>query len=147
MEQKAQALLERARYGHLSTTDENGYPYTIGVNILFLDGSFYFHCATAGEKLENIKRDPKVCINVDEMFEIKSEGVIEPCKVGVRYESVVARGRAYIVEDEGRRMELLNEIVRKFTPQLADVPIPPEAAKRTSLVEIVVDSFAYKEHG
>jgi len=147
LEKKTLALLARAQYGHISTIGENGFPYTVGINLIYLDGSFYFHCSTKGEKLDNIIRDPRVCVNIDEMFEVKTRGVEEPCKVGVRYESVVARGQAFVVTDEDKRIKILSEIVSKYAPSLAHRSMPAEALKRTCVIEIAVDSLTYKERG
>jgi len=42
-------LLERGKYGVLSSVDEDGQPYGVPVNYVF-DGneSIYFHCAREG---------------------------------------------------------------------------------------------------
>lgn len=145
MKDKMDALLSRSLYGHISTLDKDGYPYTIGANVLYSGGKFYFHCAAEGEKLDNIKKNPKVCVNIDELFEIKTTGVDEPCKVGVRYESVVARGRAAVVADEDMRLDVLKKIAAKYAPGIAGRPMPGDALERTCVVAIEVDNMTYKE--
>ena len=50
----AMALLERGKYGILSTSDRNNQPYGIPVNYVLIEGCIDFHCATEGHKLENI---------------------------------------------------------------------------------------------
>ena len=43
--QECEAVLSSARRGILAVHGENGYPYGLPVNYLYLDGKIYFHCA------------------------------------------------------------------------------------------------------
>ena len=54
-EKEAREILSEGEYGVLSTMGENGYPYGVPVNYVYLNDNIYFHCAAdVGPKLENI---------------------------------------------------------------------------------------------
>ena len=55
------ALLRRGQVGVLSTSGADGAPYGVPVHYLWQDGKLWFHGLPAGEKLENIARDHRVC--------------------------------------------------------------------------------------
>ncbi|MBR0287080.1 MAG: hypothetical protein IJQ96_08695 [Bacteroidales bacterium] len=44
-------MLSSAQRGILAVHGENGYPYRLPINFLYLDGKIYFHCAKAGHCL------------------------------------------------------------------------------------------------
>lgn len=51
-EKEAKEILSEGEYGVLSTIGEDGYPYGVPVNYVYLNDSIYFHCAAdVGHKL------------------------------------------------------------------------------------------------
>jgi hypothetical protein len=57
-------LLTKAEYGTLATIGADGYPYAVSVNYVFPNGNIYFHCATVGQKLDNIDNCSNVSFNI-----------------------------------------------------------------------------------
>ena len=55
--------LENGLYGMLATCGADG-PYAVPVNYVFSGGCIYFHCARAGEKLDNLAFDNRACFTV-----------------------------------------------------------------------------------
>ncbi len=109
------AVLARGRVGRMATTSADGYPYVTPVNYVFCNNSIYFHCSKIGEKLDNLRRDSRVCFEVDiplayldlDYYGENPEG----CGVTQFYQSVVVRGRGEIVEDIDEKVLALNELV------------------------------------
>ena len=58
-------ILSMTNIGRMATIGRDGYPYITPVNFVDLDGNIYFHCAPSGEKLDNLKQNPRVCFEVD----------------------------------------------------------------------------------
>lgn len=106
---EAMMLLEKGEYGILCTTDPDGQPYGTPLSYVFTGGNIYFHAATAGTKLENIKSNPKVCFTVVGATEVL------PADFSTNYESVMAFGNASLSEGEEKRLAL-SEIVKKYSP-------------------------------
>ena len=111
---EVEAILARCRVGRLATSGADGYPYITPVNYVYHDGSIYFHCARAGEKLDNLKRDSRVCFEVDiplAYLDLDYYGDNpESCGVTQFYHCVIIRGRAEIVrniEDKAAALKAL----------------------------------------
>ena len=115
-EEQMDALLNRARMGVISTIGEDGYPYGTPVNFVVMDGRIFFHGRKVGEKVSNLKRDPRCCFTVVEEkgFERCDDGA---CNTTSLYESVIIRGKVQIIEDDDMKMRILRATVDKLTPE------------------------------
>lgn len=139
-------LLKRAKVGRISTIGADGYPYTVAVHFVALDGRLYFHGLGQGEKLDNIKNNSKVCFEVDEYIRLMADDLKTPCNADAEYESVVIRGDAVVLNDFTLEKKVLNEIIRKFTPHLENMPVPDARIKGTGVVQITPISITGKYH-
>ena len=144
--EEVERLLERTMTGRVSTNGVDGYPYTVAVHFVYREGAVFFHGLPKGEKLGNIARDPRVCFEVDELLGIRKEGVTIPCKVGSGYESAVLRGKASLVDDLAKKLDILRAITAKYAPELGEAPISSQAAAGTAVVKIQVESCTGKYH-
>lgn len=130
------ALLTRAQVAALATVGADGAPYNVPVHFALLNGKLYVHGLAVGEKVGNLQAHPAVCLTAWEM-----EGLImpqgqEPCNVNTAYHSVVVKGRARMLEDEGEKLAALGAIVAKYTPHFSSDQIPSAAIKGTGVMEI-----------
>ncbi len=104
----AMALLKRGEYGILSTSDISNRPYGIPVNYVVMEDSIFFHCATEGQKLENITANKGVS------FCVVGKTELLPEKFSTRYESVVVSGSADVIEDNVLKKNVLRALVAKY---------------------------------
>jgi uncharacterized protein len=95
-------LLNRARVGRVATVSTDGTPYVVPVNFAFEGDRIYFHCALEGLKLDYIKANPKAGFEADDLIELYSSPE-RPCFCGSYYRSVIARGKAAIVNDQDKK--------------------------------------------
>lgn len=102
-------ILINGTYGILSTIGQNGYPYGVPVNYVYLNNAVYFHCAMAGHKLDNIINNAKVSFCVVGQTAILAE------KFSTKYESAIIFGRAMEVFDE-EKSAALHEMLDKYSP-------------------------------
>lgn len=109
------ALLRRAPRGVLAVLGDGGYPYTVPLDFLYLDGHLYFHCAREGHKLDAIRCSPKAS------FCVLSEGTKEPDSWWYHFESVVCFGSVTVVDEPVRTDTLLRQIGAKYFPQGYDI--------------------------
>ena len=145
-EERVNEILNFSPTGSISTIGYDGYPYTVAVHYVYLNGNIYFHGLPKGEKLDNIKREPKVCFYIYDFKKILKDGIVSPCKADCQYESVCVRGQAFIVHDINEKQSALNAIVEKYTPQFSGFNIPKEMLNGTCVVKIVIDSVTGKYH-
>ena len=99
---------DSCRLGLVDDRDGTPVPYVVAMNFGFEPGpgsslgTFWFHCAKEGLKLDLLRRRPNVCVQLDGDHEPVTNAL--GCGWGMKYGSVLARGQARIVEDpEGRR--------------------------------------------
>jgi hypothetical protein len=147
--EKIKAILAAATIGRLATTDVGGYPYITPVNFVYYQGNIYFHCAPKGEKLDNIKRNAKVCFEVDIPLAYLDAGFTvdrSPCKLHQFYHCVVIRGNAGIVPDGQLKLNALNALVAKHEKGKKFKAVHADMAdyKACRVVEIKPDKMTAK---
>lgn len=141
-----EALLRRAEAGRISTVRSDGYPYTVSVHFLWRDGFIYCHGLNKGEKIENIKRCPKVCFEVSELFKVLTENIDAPCSADAAYESVVIIGDAKLAEDFEEKADILKALVKKYIPDREFPEMGEAAVKNTAVIKIKVREMTGKYH-
>ena len=137
--QECEELLYSAQRGILAVHGEDGYPYGLPVNYLYLDGKIYFHCAKTGHKLDSIRANNKVC------FTVLSEPVKNPGEWWNCFTSVICFGRIAAVKDEREKDRLLRQIGAKYFPKGYDIEVDMEKNARNALIlGITIDHMSGK---
>ena len=125
-------ILDKSKVLHLGLVDGDE-PYVVPMNYgyEFVDGKlvFYLHGARQGRKLDIIKANPKVFAEL-ECDIVPFEGEVA-CKYGITYASVMAKGKAEIVDDPEEKMHALTVLMKtqtgkdfEFTEKLINHPLP-----------------------
>ena len=112
-EEEAIALLNKAEYGVLSTVAENGEPYGVPLNFCVIDHCICFHCATEGQKIDNIKQNTSVS------FCAVGNTEILPDKFGTKYESVIVSGEVEEVFDMNKQ-KAMEGLLHKYSSEFFD---------------------------
>ena len=103
-------VFETAPYATLSTVNTEGAPCCVPISPVRIEDALFFHCALAGEKLDNLSRNPSVCLSAVSRTEIIGE------KLTVGYDSAVMHGKAKIVTDPQGRKAALRAIAERYCP-------------------------------
>jgi len=114
---RGEALLREAKIGRLGTCREDE-PYVIPISFVYDDGRIFFHGSKEGKKMEFIAANPRICLEADEAEFVDGE---DPCKLHWNYRSVVAYGRARVIEDTTEMLEGLRLLVDKYSPGKGDL--------------------------
>ncbi|HUJ18245.1 MAG TPA: pyridoxamine 5'-phosphate oxidase family protein [Nitrospirota bacterium] len=137
-------LLNTCHVGRLGTIGRDGYPMVKPLNFAYHEGRIFFHSAREGEKIDDIKRDDRVCFEADlPVALVKSRGI--PCRAEYLYRSVIVKGRARIVEDEAGRLFGLRLLMEKYQPEGGYGEFPDDKMKLTAIVRIDIEEMAGKE--
>jgi nitroimidazol reductase NimA-like FMN-containing flavoprotein (pyridoxamine 5'-phosphate oxidase superfamily) len=137
-------LLKTCHVGRLGTIGSDGYPIVKPVNFAYHAGKIYFHTALAGEKIEDIRRDNRVCFEVDLPIAFV-RAVNQPCEAAYLYRSVIIKGRASLAEDHGERTQAFKSLMDKYQPEGGYGPYPAEKLAMTGIVRIDVEEMTGKE--
>ena len=102
-------LLEN-QVGRLGTAVD-GVPYVVPMNYAYMRGKIYLHTHRDGKKVRDIEANPIVC------FEVDSGDIVEgdqPCSYSWTYRSVIAHGKARLVDDPEEKLRALRIISDKY---------------------------------
>lgn len=117
-----ETIIKNCKIFHLALFDDE-YPYVLSMHYgyEFVDGclTLYAHCAKSGHKLDLIRKNNHVCIEIDNDITLVS-GCDVACEYGSTYSSIIARGTIEIVEDANLKKHALSNLMkhqtnRKFT--------------------------------
>jgi uncharacterized protein len=148
-QQQIKDIITEATIGRMATIGADGFPYITPVNFVYHQDKIYFHCAHKGEKIDNIRRDNKVCFEIDiplSYLEVAFNRMNNGCKVHQLYKCVIIRGRACVVGDLETKIDALNALVASHEGNRNFYTITPEdpLAKACSVVEISIESISGK---
>ncbi len=138
-------LLNSCHVGRLATVGRDGWPMIKPLNFVFHEWRIYFHCAREGEKLDDIRRDNRVCFEVDLPISYVKGTPENPCRAEYLYRSVIARGRASLVEESAERALALDLLMAKYQPEGGYGLYLAEKLALTAIVRIDVEDLSGKE--
>jgi len=132
-------LLAKGEYGILSTVGDDGQPYGVPLNYVYMNGAIYFHCARVGHKLENIAHNPNVA------FCVVARTKVLPAEFSTDYECAMAIGVASEVQGAEWNDALL-WLLEKYSPAFMEegkIEISKNA-KVTKVIKIDIDHISGK---
>ena len=116
------AIIEAAdscRLGLVDTSGTDPLPYIVALNFGYepsgvggLYGTFWFHGATEGHKLDLIGNHPHAVIQLDGEHEPVKHAL--GCGWGMKYASVVAHGQVHVVDDPAERRRGLGYLMAHY---------------------------------
>lgn len=138
-DEQVSELLHTAAYGVLSTADATGCPYGIPLNFVYHNEAIYFHCATEGHKLDNLRDNPQVS------FCIVGNTETKPAEFTMAYESVILFGTTAEVLGSQKQAALL-ALIQKYAPehQARGEEYILRASEQTTVVRISIDHITGK---
>ena len=113
-------ILRRATSGVLGVHGDDGYPYTVPLSFVYREGGeglgvIGFHCAKTGHKIDAIRRNEKVSFTVIDRDEVM------PRERTTKFCSVIAFGRARVLEGEEELRRAANAIGAKYSKGFEDL--------------------------
>jgi len=136
-----EGIVKKATVCRLGLMDEDE-AYIVPVNFGYEKNAIYFHSALEGRKIELIKRNDKVC------FEIEADVGIEKndkSECSTKYRSVIGMGRARILESAEERVRGLKAIMRQCAG--GEYSILEEKLNSVLVVEIRIENITGKQSG
>jgi len=112
---RLEAVLARARVCRRALAEEGPQgpqPYVVPVFFAMREGRLYVHCAQEGRKLDLLARNPRVCVEVDELRAIVPAQ--KPCAFSSRFRSIIAAGTAALLRDPAAKREALDALMAKY---------------------------------
>lgn len=108
--EECDAVLERGTSGVLALAGDGGWPYAVPLSYAWQDGKLYFHCATAGHKLDAVRADNRASFCVIDRDEVIPE------KYTTYYRSVIVFGRIRELDDPAEKLRAIQALAAKYRP-------------------------------
>lgn len=126
------AVMERCTNGVLACLGDEDYPYAVPLSYVYFNGKIYFHSAKAGHKIDAVTKYPKVS------FSVIDEDTIVSKEYTTYFRSVIAFGKARIVEDN-ERLEAFKALVEKYSGDQSEADKHKEIAGCTHALIVAID--------
>lgn len=137
-------IVDEAKILHLGLFDVD-YPYIVPLHYgyEYKDEQliFYIHSAKEGHKIDLLKENPHVCLELNCDVDMISGGDI-PCTYGSEYSSVIARGNAELLEEPSEKIRGLKALMTNQTHQ--EFEIDERMASAVEVIRITSRSFTAK---
>ena len=137
-------ILGKAEILHLGLVDD-GYPYVVPLHYGYemTEGklTFYMHGAKQGYKLDLIRKNPHVFIELEcDVSQIPGGDI--PCRYGSSFASVMGRGNAEIVEGAAEKIHGLKALMQNQTGR--EFEITEKMTGTVSVIKVTVPEFTLK---
>ncbi len=108
------SILHNGTTGVLGLIGDDGYPYTVPINYLYLDNKIYFHCAKSGHKIDAINSSPKASFTVIGRDEVIAEEYTD------YFKSVIAFGKIRVMADGDAKRKAIEAFTQKYSIEYMD---------------------------
>ncbi|MEN8140877.1 MAG: pyridoxamine 5'-phosphate oxidase family protein [Thermodesulfobacteriota bacterium] len=137
------AIIKRENVCRLAMSD-NGTPYLVPLSYGYSQNSLYFHSASEGKKIGILKRNPRVCFEIERNLGVITDDL--PCKWGMRFETVIGHGRVEFITEPDKIMRALNIITGQYgAPAVTE--IGPKMVQKMAIFKVVITEVSGKRMG
>ncbi len=134
-------ILKKAFVCHLGLVDGD-QPYVVPMNYGYEDGRIYLHGAAKGRKIDVIRKNNKVCFEMELFRPDIIKGGDKPCDWGTAFRSVIGFGTARLLETREEKIRGLNAILKPHDDR--SFSFPEEMLKATAVIEITITEMTGK---
>jgi nitroimidazol reductase NimA-like FMN-containing flavoprotein (pyridoxamine 5'-phosphate oxidase superfamily) len=134
-----ESIISNSRVCRLAMVDEAG-PYIVPLCFGFRNNTLYFHSAAEGKKLGLLRKNPRVCFELDCDTEVLTRE--KACDFGMHYKSVIGFGTVVFLEAAAAKREALDIIMNHYAEGAFDYP--DASVNRISVFKVEIDTMTGK---
>lgn len=142
-------IVSRCSVAHVGMID-NGKPYVVALNFGYerKDNSLvlYFHSACEGRKIDILKENPNIFVQMNCADEFVSESKENPCASSWRYNSATGEGTVEFIETPEGKTHALNCILQHLGKPEENSTFPLERLERTCVFRVYIENPTGKHH-
>lgn len=116
-------------------------PYIVAMNYGHRKNLIYLHSALEGEKIEIMKRNNRVCIEICDSAEIRESD--KACSYGTSFRSIHCHGRIHFLSDPLQKKEGLSVIMKQHTGR-ADWDFSKAALEAVAVLKVEIEGMTGK---
>ena len=117
-------------------------PYIVPLCFGYEDNALYFHTAREGKKIDILKKNSRVCFEIDCDHELVTE---TPCKWSMKYRSVVGFGRAFVKAEPESKRKALDIVMRHYAGRPSDYSAA--IMEKMLVIKVEIESMTGKYSG
>lgn len=131
-------ILRKAEVCRLGLSD-GGVPYIVPLNFGYEDRTLYFHTGSEGKKIDILRKNNRVCFEVDIDAELIRSDVA--CGWSMKYRSVIGTGRASFVENVPGKTAALNIIMAHYSDR-DKWTYREKSFEKACIIKVVIDEVS-----
>jgi hypothetical protein len=135
-----ESIISKAKVCRLGLADER-QPYVVPLCFGYRENALYFHTGKEGRKIDILKKNPKVCFEME--LDVEIFPAENPCKWNMHYKSVVGFGRAFFLEDPAEKRQALDIIVKHYGG--APTAYDEKLVSGLAVIKVEINSMKGKE--
>ncbi|MGN1267814.1 MAG: pyridoxamine 5'-phosphate oxidase family protein [Dorea sp.] len=116
----------------------HGYELGEGEEIIF-----YLHCAKVGRKIDILKKNPNVCLELDGRHCLVEAGA--PCDHSYYFASLIGNGKVEFVEGEAEKAHALAMVMKHQTGK-TDWEFDSKWVNAVCILKVVLSDYTVKQH-
>lgn len=138
-----QKILSKSEICRIALIDGDK-PYIVPLNYGYTDNTIYFHSAPKGKKIELLKRNNKVCFEIEYAAEIVNSDV--SCKWSTKYRCLIGYGSIEIITDNGNKKYGL-DIIMAHNGKNANNNYEEKLIKNLVILKLKIEKITGKQSG
>ena len=138
--EEIEGIIQHAQVCRLALS-ENDHPYIVPLCFGYSHNTFYFHCARKGRKINIIRDNPNTCIEIDVNTKIMEDE--KACQWGMKYKSIIAFGKAVIIDDLSEKEKALHIIMRQYSSD--SFSLEKKFIDKCIIIKVIVDKITGKK--
>ena len=141
-------IVSQCSVAHVGMVD-HGAPYVVALNFGYecKDDSLvlYFHSAREGRKIEILKENPNVYVQMNCVDELITGSQESPCAFSWRYESVGGNGKVEFIEASEEKTHALNCMIQHLSKTDEVFHFPDASLKATCVFRVRIENPTGKQ--
>ena len=138
-----QEILSKSEVCRIAMID-NDMPYIVPLNYGYKDNTIYFHSAPFGKKIELLKKNNKVCFEIELFTQIVKNEFL--CDWGAKYRSVVGYGTIEFLTDFDHKKEGLDIIIAHYEKTDKNI-YPDKQIEKVLILKLKIEEITGKQLG
>jgi uncharacterized protein len=137
-------IINEAQVCYLGMSEDNA-PYVLPMNFAYESGVFFLHAAPEGRKLEVMRGNPQVCININTGNEVFHRHKEVGCSWGMKFKSINAFGKVSFIDDYDEKYRVMQLFMIKFSGESYEFSEP--SIRNVAIIRVDVEKMTGKVYG
>jgi nitroimidazol reductase NimA-like FMN-containing flavoprotein (pyridoxamine 5'-phosphate oxidase superfamily) len=120
-------------------------PYLVPMSFGFDGTHLYFHAAKQGQKIEILRKNPKICVEFEQDLELVPGK--KPCDYGFHYMTVVCHGQAEFLDVLEEKRWALDHIITQYQSDWTHYSFKEWEIASISVIKVTIADIVGKASG